>query len=223
MAPNPFAVAATTTDLDFPKPKSKLPLVIGALVVIGAIVGIAVAVTRSGSAPGPVATPAAAPPAPPGPPTPAATETATAAPEATTTGPTGEARPSNQGGDPLAAPGPAPKAGGGFSEMFAAGMEKAEKSGSAQSPGHPFDQEEAKRAVAATLRKVASCKEPGSPTGQTVAAVTFESSGKVSSVTIGAPFAGTSTGTCMVTAFKQVTIAPFAGLPGTVSQAVSLR
>jgi hypothetical protein len=220
MAPSPFAVGATTTDLDFPKPKSKLPLVIGALVAVGVIVGIVV-MTSSGPKPGPVATPAAPPPAPTTAPSP--TAEATAAPADTATAAPTPA--TGAGRDPLAPP-EAPASGkssSGFSDLFAAGMEKAEKSGSTPAPGQPFDAEEARRAVAATLRTVAACKEPGSPLGQTTAAITFDSSGKVSSVTIGAPFAGTSTGTCMVTAFKQVKVTPFAGLPGTVSQAVSLR
>ena len=222
MPPGPFAVSPTTTDLDFPKPKSKLPLVVGALVAVAAVIGIVVAMSSSGSRPGPVPTPAV--PSPPAPtPTATAESTATTATATTTEAPS---PPPNPQGNPLAPPAENPggaKTGGGFSDLFAQGVEKAEKSGTAQAPSQPFNKDEASKAVAAILKTVAACREPGSPVGQTDAAVTFESSGKVSSVTIGAPFAGTNTGTCMVTAFKQAKVTPFAGLPGTVSQAVSLR
>ncbi|HEY3500228.1 MAG TPA: GYF domain-containing protein [Polyangiaceae bacterium] len=216
MPPSPFAVSPTTTDLDFPKPKSKLPLVIGALVAVAAVIGIVVAMS-SGSRPAPVPTPAVPPPKP--------ALTATAETTATPTATEAPTPPPNPQGNPLAPPETPSntKTGGGFSDLFAQGVEKAEKSGTVQTPSQPFNKDEAVRAVAALLKTVAACREPGSPVGQTSASVTFESTGKVSSVTIGAPFAGTSTGTCMVTAFKQAKVTPFAGLPGTVSQAVSLR
>jgi hypothetical protein len=73
------------------------------------------------------------------------------------------------------------------------------------------------------LKAAAACKEPGGQMGQASATITFEASGNVSSVTVGAPFAGTTTGTCIITAFKRAKVAPFSGLPGTVSQTISLR
>ena len=54
-------------------------------------------------------------------------------------------------------------------------------------------------------------------------AVTFDPSGKVSSATItDAPFAGTPTGACISSALKRAVIAPFSGLPGTVSKTFSI-
>jgi hypothetical protein len=211
-SPDPFAVAATT-DLDFPSPRSKKPLVIAAVVGVLAIAGIAVAVVSSSSPP--VAAIAAPPPAP--------KETATAEtkkpdePEPTpTTEPAREER-----SDPTAPPTPAPAApNGNFSELFSKGAESA-KGSSEGTKG--FDDAAARAALSELLKPAAACKEAGGPTGQANATVTFEPSGNVSGVTVGAPFAGSSTGTCIVTTFKRAKIAPFKGLPGTVSQTISLR
>jgi hypothetical protein len=214
LAPNPFAVA-TTTDLEFKPSRSKTPLVIGALVLVLAAAGIAVAVTNSGSHPAPPPVPAA-PPAPP--PTDtvvtpsAATSEATAAPE--TPPPPGKPQ-DNIAGTPR------PSASNGdFSQMFAAGAQQAQKGSSSGTKA--FDAEAARTAVAGVLKSVAACKEPGGPTGQASAAITFAPDGHVSSVTVGAPFSGTSTGTCIIGAFKAAKIPAFSGLPGTVAQPVSL-
>lgn len=218
LAPNPFAVAATA-DVDFPQAKSKTPIVIAVVLGLLAVAGIVAVIATTSGSPPPVPAPAPSPAAPPAPvtqPTAAVTptETATAAPTANT--------PPNSNGNPLAPPDASPRpSSGNFSDLFAQGVEKAGKG--TPSSAQPFDADAAKRAVAAVLPQVAACKEGGSPVGQTAAAVTFDASGKVSGVTVGAPFAGTSTGTCMVTAFKQVRVAPFSGLPQTVSQVVSLR
>ena len=110
--------------------------------------------------------------------------------------------------------------GGDFSQMFAAGAEKAQKGDTTS--GKPFDAESARTAVGAVLKSVAACREPGGPTGQTSAAITFGSNGLVTAVTVGAPFAGTSTGTCIITALKAAKMPPFSGLPGTITQPVSL-
>jgi hypothetical protein len=216
LAPSPFA-GATTTDLDFPASRKKGPLIIGAVVLVLAAAGIAIAVSSSGSHPPP-------PPVPVATPTPTVTETATAAP--TNTPPSDSPAPDSPAPshpqDTVAGtPAPAAPTGGDFAQAFAQGAEKAQKGGSGSS-AKSFDAEEARSAVAGVLKAVAACKEPGGPTGQSSAAVTFEASGHVSSVTIGAPFSGTSTGTCIIGALKAAKVAPFNGLPGTVSQPVSL-
>jgi hypothetical protein len=105
--------------------------------------------------------------------------------------------------------------------MFAAGAEKAQKGGPTGT-AKAFDAEEARAAVGGVLKAVAACKEPGGPAGQANAAVTFGPGGQVTGVTIGAPFSGTTTGTCIIGAFKAAKVTPFNGLPGTVSQPVSL-
>ena len=215
LAPNPFATLPTTTDLEFPAQRSKVPYVVAALLGVAAVGGIVAVFMTSKAPPPPVPVPVAVPTEKSASPVPAA-QTATAPAETATAAPAP---------DPVANPSgtPGATASGNFSQMFAAGVESAAKTGGPVAANAPFDAEAAKKAVLAQLTRVAACKEAGSPLGQTSAAITFEPSGKVSGVTVGAPFAGTSTGTCMVTAFKEVQVAPFTGLPATVSQAVSLR
>ncbi|HEX6278017.1 MAG TPA: GYF domain-containing protein [Polyangiaceae bacterium] len=208
-APDPFAVAATT-DLDFPPPRSKKPLVIGIVVAVLAAIGIGIVIASS-SAPE-AATIAAPPPAPKEAQPPAETKKPEE-PEPTSE-PTGEA-PSGPGES--ATPSPAPS--GNFSDLFSKGVKG---SGSGQAT-KGFDEAAARAALAELLKPAAACKEPGGPTGQANATITFEPSGAVSGVTVGAPFAGSSTGTCIVTTFKRAKVAPFSGLPGTVSQTISLR
>lgn len=211
LAPNPFAVS-TTTDLDFPQPRKKTPLVVGAIVVVIAA-GVGIFLATSGGHPAPPPVPAAAPVAPaPTVPTGGPTPTNTQGPDSPSTPPKQQ--------DSIAGT-PTPTAtGGDFSAMFAQGAEKAQKGGST---GKAFDTDEARNAVSVVLKGVAACKEAGGPVGQANAAVTFDASGHVSGVTIGAPFSGTSTGTCIITAFKTAKVTPFAGLPGTISQPVSLQ
>lgn len=215
LAPNPFATMPTTTDLEFPSTRSKVPYVVAALLGVAAVAGIVAVIMTSKEPPPPVPVPVAVP----------AEKVTSAVPAAQTAAPAETANTAPGAPDPVANPTGTPggSSSGNFSQMFAAGVESASKSGAPVAANTPFDAEAAKKAVFAQLIKVAACKEAGSPLGQTSAAITFDPSGKVSAVTVGAPFAGTSTGTCMVTSFKEVQVAPFTGLPATVNQAVSLR
>jgi hypothetical protein len=207
-APDPFAVAATT-DLDFPPPRSKKPLVIGVVVVVLAVIGIGIALATSSPEPATIAAP---PPAPKE--TAAPAEPKKAEEAAPTSEPAPEAPPDTGGSAP---PPEAPS--GNFSDLFSKGV----KGSGAGPTTKGFDEAAARAALAELLKPAAACKEPGGPTGQTSATITFEPSGAVSGVTVGAPFAGSSTGTCIVTTFKRAKIAPFSGLPGTVTQTISLR
>jgi hypothetical protein len=204
--PDPFAIAATT-DLDFPNPKSKRPLVIALAVGAVIVIGIVIAVASSG--PPPVANVAPPPPAP----------TTTTTPESPKTEPTATSEPTQDDSRGSNAPATQPQSpSGNFSDLFSKG---AKAKGS--SPGKGFNEAEARDALSGLLKAAAACKEPGGRTGQASATITFEASGNVSGVTVGAPFAGTSTGTCIITAFKRAKVTPFSGLPGTVSQTISLR
>jgi hypothetical protein len=206
--PDPFAIAATT-DLDFPNPKSKRPLVIALAVGAVVVIGIVIAVATSGSPP--VANIA--------PPSPAPTTTTTTPTESPKTEPTATSEPTRDDSQGSNAPAAQPQSpSGNFSDLFSKGA-KAQGSG----PGKVFNEAEAREALAGLLKAAAACKEPGGQMGQASATITFEASGNVSSVTVGAPFAGTTTGTCIITAFKRAKVAPFSGLPGTVSQTISLR
>jgi hypothetical protein len=212
LASAPMAPAFGTADLDLPPPRSKMPLIIGAVIGVAALVGVIVAMS-SGSAPPPPPPP---PPAVvPSPPAAATTPEPAATPAVTNTPVTPPSPIENR--EPEGKPTPAP--GGGFSDLFAQGAQKADKPG----VGRAFDPAEARKAVAAVLPNVARCKEAGAPVGQSTAAITFEATGNVSSVTVGAPFSGSSTGTCIIGALKQAKVAPFSGLPGTISHPVSLR
>jgi hypothetical protein len=207
--PDPFALAAAT-DLDFPQPRNKKPLVIA--VVVGAIVVIGILIAVLGSSSSPTANIAAPPPVPVTPTTPTETPK-TPEPAA----PSDPAR--NDTGDPTAPATQPATPSGNFSDLFSKGAEKARGSGDAKG----FDEAKARAALSELLDAAASCKEPGGSLGQTTATVTFEPSGSVSGVTVGAPFAGSSTGTCIINAFKRAKIAPFTGLPRTVTQTISLR
>jgi hypothetical protein len=196
-----------TADLDFPQPRSKLPLVMGGIVAAAAAVGVVIAVASSGEGP-----PAPTPP----------TQTQVAVGPT----PTIETRPNPMPNtvvepvEPSTDTGSAPVPTGNFSDLFAAGAEKAGDHGSS---GGPFSPEAARRAVAAVLKGVARCKEAGGSTGQATTSITFSSNGSVSSVTVGAPFAGTSTGTCIISALKEAKMPPFSGLPGTISYPLSIQ
>jgi hypothetical protein len=209
LASAPMSPAFSTADIDIPPPRSKMPLIIGGILAAAVLVGVIVAVSSSSSPPPPPPPPAVAPSPPPAAPEPAAT------PAATNTPVTPPSPIENKGSD--AKPAQVPT--GGFSDLFAEGAQKAGKPG----VGGAFDPAEARKAVAAVLPNVARCKEAGGAVGQSTAAITFESNGKVSTATVGAPFSGSSTGTCIIAALKQAKVAPFSGLPGTISHPVSLR
>jgi hypothetical protein len=207
--PDPFALAAAT-DLDFPTARSKKPLVIAAVVGVLAVIGIGILIASSSSTP--EANIAAPTPAP----TPADTPKRPEPAATTTSEPV-----RNDTRDPTA-PATQPQApSGNFSDLFSKGAENAKGPGSGDAKG--FDEAKARAALAEQLDAAAACKEPGGSLGQTTATVTFEPNGSVSGVTVGAPFAGSSTGTCIITAFKRAKVAPFTGLPRTVSQTISLR
>jgi len=206
-APNPFNVVATT-DVDFATGRSKRPLIIGGAVAAVAAIGIIVAVASSGGATAPPPAPAHAPV------TPEPTATIETRPNPLKDTVPQPVQPSETGSTTTQAPS------GNFSDLFAAGAEKA---GGGDASTRRFDAEEAKKAVSAVLRQVAACKEAGGSVGQANAAITFSGNGAVSSVTIGDPFAGNSTGTCIISSLKQAKMAPFSGLPGTITYAVSIR
>jgi hypothetical protein len=110
----------------------------------------------------------------------------------------------------------------GFAEMFANGARNADdKNGGT---GQRFDVNAANKALATAAFETAKCKEAGGPTGLATVMVTFDPSGKVSSATVSdAPFAGTSSGTCIAATMKRATVPPFTGLPGTATKIISIQ
>ena len=225
-APTP-ALVTDHASVEWPESKSKKPLIIGGAVALVAVIGI-VAFAMGGKPETPPATSiAASPPTP----TPKATtpEPESPAPDAPATPPASPPSGANDSGadtatgsDPIAA-GNNATPGAGFAELFAAGARKAESKGGAIAPAQRFDVAATKTPLAKAAAEAQSCKQSGGPTGKVTVVVTFDPSGKVASATVSEPpFAGTSTGTCIASTLKRVTIPPFSGLPGSVSKTFSI-
>jgi hypothetical protein len=210
---------------DWPKPKSRAPLIIGIVVAV-VLIGGAIFYFLSSSkdappAPAPVsALPAVTPPST----HPSPDSTATAEPSAAPD--TAEAAPSPARRDALAPPpsGPAATPNAGFAELFASGARSADEKHGVSGPAQRFDANLAKAALTTAATQVGACREKGGPAGKATVVVTFEPSGKVSSATVSdAPFAGTSSGACIATVMKRATVPAFSGLPGTVSKTLSIQ
>lgn len=213
------ALVADHATVEWPEAKKKTPLIVLGVIAAAAIV-IGAVVMLGGKEEAPPSTPITAAPASPAAaptPTPASTPTPTAA--TTQTG-----ADTASGSDPIAtSPDPGATPGAGFAELFAAGARKAESKGATVAPTARFDAAATKAPLAQAATDAQACKQNGGPTGKATVMVTFDPNGKVSSATItDAPFAGTATAVCISSAFKRASIAPFSGLPGTVSKTFSI-
>jgi hypothetical protein len=210
--------------VEFPKAKSRAPLVAAAAVILIAIVVAIVMLTGK---------PDTAPAGSPTPP--AAALEAKQDPVTREPAPEPAAEPAERA-TPTEAPGAAPHAqaptsgqpeatpGADFAELFAAGARKAESKGASVAPAQRFDPASTRAALNRAVGEAVACKEPGGPAGKVTVVVTFEPSGKVSTANVTEPpFAGTATGNCISAAFKRATIDPFSGLPGTVSKSFSMH
>ncbi|MBL9023934.1 MAG: zinc-ribbon domain-containing protein [Myxococcales bacterium] len=87
----------------------------------------------------------------------------------------------------------------------------------------PFDRGAASAALSAAAGSAKGCKKADGPTGSTKVQVTFAPSGKATQATVGPPFAGTSVGSCIASAFKSAKVPPFSGAPMTVSKTVNIK
>ena len=214
----PVLVADHAT-VEWPQAKSKAPIIVVGLLVVAAIVA-AVILLGGKDPPPPPSTPISALPASPA--TPGNTPGALTPPTTAATARSGAD--TATGSDPIAtAPDPGATPGAGFAELFAAGARKAESKGATVAPTARFDPAATKAPLAEAAGQAQACKQSGGPTGKVTVVVTFDPSGKVSGATItDAPFAGTPTATCISAALKRATIAPFSGLPGTVSKTFSI-
>jgi hypothetical protein len=211
------ALVADHATVEWPEAKKKTPLIIvGVLVAVAAVVGAMVLLGGKDEVP-PSAPISALPPSPAATPTPSPTSTPSpAAPQS--------AAETATGSDPVAtAPDPGATPGAGFAELFAAGARKAESKGATVAPTARFDAAATRAPLAQAATDAQACKQSGGPTGKVTVVVTFDPNGKVSGATItDPPFAGTATATCISSALKRATIAPFSGLPGTVSKTFSI-
>jgi GYF domain 2 len=211
------ALVADHASVEWPEAKKKTPLIVLGVIAAAAIV-IGAVVMLGGKEEVPPSTPiAATPPSPAAAPTPVSTPAPTAA--TTRTG-----ADTASGSDPIAtSPDRGATPGAGFAELFAAGARKAESKGATVAPANRFDAAATKAPLAQAATDAQACKQNGGPTGKATVVVTFDPNGKVSSATItDAPFAGTATAVCISSAFKRAVIAPFSGLPGTVSKTFSI-
>jgi predicted Zn finger-like uncharacterized protein len=87
----------------------------------------------------------------------------------------------------------------------------------------PFDRGAASAALSGAAGAAKGCAKADGPTGSTKVQVTFAPSGKATQAVVGAPFAGTSVGSCIAGAFKGARVPPFSGAPVTVSKTVSIK
>lgn len=87
----------------------------------------------------------------------------------------------------------------------------------------PFDRGAASSAMNGAAGSAKGCKKADGPTGSAKVSVTFAPSGKATQATVGAPFAGTSVGSCIAGAFKGLSIPPFSGAAVTVSKTVNIK
>lgn len=75
----------------------------------------------------------------------------------------------------------------------------------------PLNRGAALAALGAAASSAAGCKRADGPTGSGTASVTFSPDGPVKSVSVSAPFAGTSVGQCVATVFRGAHVPPFSG------------
>jgi hypothetical protein len=74
-----------------------------------------------------------------------------------------------------------------------------------------FNRGAATSALASASRRAAGCKSDDGPTGPGRATVTFSPDGPVSGVAVAPPFAGTSVGDCVATAYRSAQVPAFTG------------
>ncbi|HEX6272628.1 MAG TPA: zinc-ribbon domain-containing protein [Polyangiaceae bacterium] len=88
----------------------------------------------------------------------------------------------------------------------------------------PFSVSAAQVALTQAATNAGACKKPDGPTGSGKVQVTFATSGRVTSATVGGPpFAGTPVGGCVAGVFRKAKVPPFAGNPVTVSKSFSVK
>jgi hypothetical protein len=83
----------------------------------------------------------------------------------------------------------------------------------------PLNQGAAIAALGVAANQAPSCKSADGPSGSGRATVTFSPDGYVTSVSVSAPFAGTSVGNCVANHFKKAKVPPFRGSPVSLGRA----
>jgi hypothetical protein len=80
----------------------------------------------------------------------------------------------------------------------------------------PFSRGAATSALAKAASRALACKSADGPTGSGRATVTFSPEGPASNVSVSDPFAGTSVGACVATAYRSAQVPAFTGSAVTV-------
>ncbi len=93
---------------------------------------------------------------------------------------------------------------------------KAEKAPPPPAERGAFSRGAATSALAKAASRATACKSADGPTGSGRATVTFSPDGPASNVSVSAPFAGTSVGACVATAYRSAQVPAFTGSPVTV-------
>ncbi|HMJ13305.1 MAG TPA: hypothetical protein VK524_17915 [Polyangiaceae bacterium] len=89
-------------------------------------------------------------------------------------------------------------------------------------PTRPFDISRATRALNASVGRARSCGQGSALQKSVLATVTFDPSGRVKSVRVGAPLSRTRAGSCVAGALRSTRVPPFQGNPVTISRRVNV-
>ncbi len=89
-------------------------------------------------------------------------------------------------------------------------------------PTAPFDRAAAAAALSGAMASAKGCLTGTGPRGSGKVTVVYAPSGVVKSVAIGAPYAGTPVGACVVAAFRATRVPEFVGADVTVGKAIDL-
>lgn len=223
-----------------PKKSSPVGLIVGVVLGLAVVAGVAVFALRGSPPPPPTTTDqsqatkavetATPPPVPSAMPSEtAAADTTAPAPSgapsavaaaATNTGKPGAPAPGAPSGKPSAAPTSEPKA------ETKPETKPAETAAPATGGdgAREFNRGAATSALGAAAGAAKGCKKPDGPTGSGKVKVTFAPSGNVTSASVqGPPFAGTAVGGCVASAFRSAKVPPFDGSPVSVTKSFSIN
>jgi hypothetical protein len=102
------------------------------------------------------------------------------------------------------------------------GAAPAEETAPAELP--PFSAGAASAALREATTLATGCRKPGDPEGMATVLVTFAPSGRVTQAAVsGEPFAGTTTGGCIASRFREARVPAFSGDFVTVKKTVTIK
>ncbi len=225
--PVPMSAAEIGFAREKEKTKRMLIGVIAAIVVVGAVAGIAIAMTKK---PPPVVVVA--------PVVPSAVAVVTPPPAQPVAPATDEAKPAESAGATASSAAPQKatavaqvgiKSGSG-SAAKADPKTEPKKEPKKEEPAVPtssgvgsFNTGAASQALSVAASQTSICKKPDGPTGAGKVQVTFAPSGRATTANVvSGPYGGTAVGGCISGVFKRAKVPPFSGDPVTVSKSFSI-